>query len=83
MADAKKSTYKLVGYTPYKSGKGKALFVNRYGSDGVVGVACEVMFLGGKNHEKVTENAVGHEIVPKFGYNKNEKEYYVFDVDIK
>lgn len=85
MAD-NKTQYKLIGYTPYKSGKGKALFVNRYNSCGVVGVACEVMFLGGKNHEKITEDAIGHEIEPRWGSKTIEdgkKEYYVYDVDIK
>lgn len=83
MADKKKAQYKLVGFTPYKSGKGKVLFLNRYGSENVVGVACDIEFLNGKNHEKITEEAIGHEVELHKGYNKTEKEYYVFDVDIK
>lgn len=83
MAEEKKILHKLIGYTPYKSGKGKALFVQRYNCDGVVGVACEVVFLSGKNHEKVTEDSVGREILLKKGYDKEKEEYYVYDVDIK
>ena len=85
MADANKIEikHKLVGYTPYKTGKGKVLFINRYGASGVCGVACDVVFLNGKNHEKITVDAVGREVVLHKGYNKESKEYYVFDVDIK
>lgn len=83
MAEVKKIQHKLIGFTPYKSGKGKALFVQRYGCDGVVGVACDTVFLSGKNHEKITEDSIGHEIDLKRGYNKEKEEYYVYDVDIK
>lgn len=86
MAEVKKIQHKLVGYVPYKSGKGKALFVNRYGCDGIIGVACDTVFLGGKNHEKVTEDWIGREIELRKGSNTladGTKEYYVYDVDIK
>jgi len=83
MAETKDIQNKLIGFVPYKSGNGKALFVQRYGCDGVVGVACDIVFLGGKNHEKVTVDAIGHEIDLKRGYNKKKEEYYVYDVDIK
>lgn len=83
MADNKVEVrHKLVGFTPYKSGKGKVLFINRYGASGVCGVACDIEFLGGKNHEKVTEEHIGKEIVLHKGKNK-DGEYYVYDVDIK
>lgn len=86
MADNKAIQYKLVGYTPYKSGKGKVLFLNRYGSNGVCGVACDIEFLNGKNHEKVTEDWLGKEVLLHKGSKVNEegkKEYYVYDVNIK
>lgn len=86
MADNKvEMRHKLVGFTPYKSGKGKVLFVNRYGASGVCGVACDIVFLGGKNHEKVTEEWVGREIDLHKGCKEKDgvKEYYVYDVDIK
>lgn len=86
MADNKKAKYKLVGFTPYKSGKGKVLFLNRYGSENVVGVACDIEFLNGKNHAKVTEEWLGREIDLHKGSKIAEdgtKEYYVYDVDIK
>ena len=86
MTDTKKIQHKLVGYVPYKSGQGKALFVNRYGCDGIVCVACDTVFLGGQNHEKVTEDWIGREIELHKGSKTladGTKEYYVYDVDIK
>ena len=83
MENKQKKQYKLVGFAPYKSGNGKALFVNVSGNGNIVGFACDVLFLGGENHEKITEDAVGREIEPKFGYNKEKKEYYVYDVNVK
>ena len=83
MENKSETKYKLVGYTEYKSGKGKVLFVNRYGSNSVHGVACDIIFLNGKNHSKITEDALGKEIDLKRGYDKVKQEYYVFDVDIK
>lgn len=74
---------KLVGFIPYKSGKGKVLFIERYEAQGVVGVACDIEFLNGKNHEKVTEDSINKAIELHKGKNKETGEYYVYDVDIK
>lgn len=73
---------KLVGYCEMKKRKGKILFIEKYGMNGIVGVAAEKEFVFDALADKVSEKDIGHEIEFTFGRDYNGKAF-VSDLVIK
>lgn len=73
---------KLVGYIPMKKKKGKVLFIERDGSDSVVGKVTDKIFLFDDLSDKIKPEHIGHELAVSYGMGYSGKAY-VSDVSVK
>lgn len=73
---------KLVGYIPMKKKKGKVLFIERDGSDSVIGKVTEKIFLFDDLSDKIKPEHIGHELAVSYGMGYSGKAY-VSDVSVK
>lgn len=73
---------KLVGYIPMKKKKGKVLFIERDGSDSVVGKVVDKIFLFDDLSDKIKPEHIGHELAVSYGMGYSGKAY-VSDVSVK
>lgn len=73
---------KLVGYIPMKKKKGKILFIERDGSDSVVGKVTDKIFLFDDLSDKIKPEHIGRELVVSYGMGYSGKAY-VSDVSVK
>lgn len=72
----------LVGYCEMKKRKGKILFLEKTGLNGVVGVAAEKEFIFDDLADKVTAASIGRQVNLQFGRDYNGKAY-VSDIVIE
>lgn len=73
---------KLVGYIPMKKKKGKVLFIEQDGSDSVVGMVTDKIFLFDDLSDKIKPEHIGHELAVSYGMGYSGKAY-VSDVSVK
>lgn len=73
---------KLVGYIPMKKKKGKVLFIEKDGSDSVVGKITDKIFLFDDLSDKIKPEHIGHELAVSYGMGYSGKAY-VSDVSVK
>lgn len=73
---------KLVGYIPMKKKKGKVLFIERDGSDSVIGKVTDKIFLFDDLSDKIKPEHIGHELAVSYGMGYSGKAY-VSDVSVK
>lgn len=73
---------KLVGYILMKKKKGKVLFIERDGSDSVVGKVTDKIFLFDDLSDKIKPEHIGHELAVSYGMGYSGKAY-VSDVSVK
>lgn len=73
---------KLVGYIPMKKKKGKVLFIEQDGSDSVVGMVTDKIFLFDDLSDKIKSEHIGHELAVSYGMGYSGKAY-VSDVSVK
>lgn len=73
---------KLVGYISMQKKKGKILFIERDGSDSVVGKVTDKIFLFDDLSDKIKPEHIGHELAVTYGMGYSGKAY-VSDVSVK